>query len=54
MHFLWQVIVKIMLLQNTQERRKITFNRNEIFNEEGWGKSLNLQVILNLSDKGGV
>lgn len=24
----------------------------KICNEEGWGESLNLQVILNLSDKG--
>lgn len=54
MPFPWQVRGKITFLQNTQERRKITFNRNEIHNEEGWLKSLNLQVILNLSDKRGV
>lgn len=51
MYPLWQVRAKIMFLQNTQERRKITFNRNKIHNKEGQGKSLNLQVILNLSDE---
>lgn len=64
MLFPWQVRVKIKFLQNTQERRKITFNRNEIHNEEEWHKSLkssshfefvrqrkslNLKVILTLS-----
>lgn len=42
---------KILVLQNTEEERKITFTlreRMKLCNEEGCGESLNLhQVILN-------